>query len=268
MTKNRIISFWLIAGLIVALEAGAAPVGMPVANKRLGPTMKMILEETYYGYETPAGIMVSVSGDYDRVYERELDVNGTEAEFEAGYGTLMFTLGNVLDVYGLLGGVTDGGIDGIGTGMNADVTFSGGDLLYGGGVNAVLLRSVNGKFTIFAGGIYRTTSGMEYDSATINGVRYMPDQFASYDDAKWKEWQGALGMSVELAGYYEPGGYTIYFVPYIGAKYSDTEISSSVTVDSTRYLIEDAGSGENVGMFVGVLLNLAPSCRWKQRDAS
>jgi hypothetical protein len=255
MKRTMLLVSTIVTALFMHLNtAAAAPAGMPVANKRLGPVLKMILEETYYGYETPGGIMVSVGGVYDKIYERKLDVFDDDAELESGYGSLTITLGNVIDFYGLIGGVADGGINGIGM-EDVDVRFSGGDLLWGGGVNTVLLRSVNGKYTLFAGGIYRTVSDLEYDRANINGTRYEPTAFEASEKAEWKEWQGSLGVSAEISGYYEPGGYNIYFVPYAGAKYSDVEMFSSVTINSTQYRVEDAGSDENIGMFVGALLN-------------
>ncbi|MBU0633573.1 MAG: hypothetical protein KKA52_00750 [Candidatus Omnitrophica bacterium] len=222
--------------LLVQLEVFAAPVNLPQGVKG---------KEGVFLNEKIAGV-VDVSGSvlYDN-FSRKIKSGGDSGKIDANFygGQVGLTFSDRFDFYALFGGLSDAELKN--SDLGSDVTFEFEDkLMWGLGLSAIIHEWEDSGIQIFGDGNYRQSRNISVDAIVIDGVRYTKDQFTpgSSIEAKWDEWQVALGISKKFD----------YFIPYVGVKYSDIKTSAKATVSGTSYQSDAAKSKGKVGPFIGV----------------
>lgn len=211
----------------------AAPVDVPTAVQGL---KSKVFESK------DLGLALSVGAEGDFVNERELDELDGEAKFNAWGGKVILSLVDRFDLYTTLGQVMNPEYKEKILGSN--VTFELEDKFFWGvGLNALLYEQKDWGVKLFADAKFRSVDDMGCEALVINGTRYTKSQLAGTElNAKWEEWQVALGVAKQLAN---------YFIPYAGIKFSGVEASAKATYSGTTYDLGSADADKVVGLFVG-----------------
>ena len=184
---------------------------------------------------------ISFAYVYDHLSERKLKEGGkATADMMGGKITLSFL--NRFDIYTVLGQLQNPDFkENI---LGSDVKASLEDkFIWSVGAGAIIYEWEEKGIKIFADGNYRKADDIELESVTVDGTTYSKSQLGGTSvNAKWEEWQAALGISKELK----------YFIPYVGVKYSDVKASAKATVSGTTYDFGSVRSEGKVGPFIGV----------------
>ena len=231
--EERMKRFGLIIALvcIFAVGASAAPVDVPVKAKEM--------KGADYIFED-LDIAFLMGGDVDYVDELDLDRVDTEVEAMFYTGKIGVSV-DMVDIYALLGQVRD---------VQYTSMVSGADIKYemeeaftwGVGLSALIYEWERFGIKFFGDVKYRTIEDMDYDMITLEGLGYSNDQLTeAKTKAGWEEWQAALSVGKKLG----------YLMPYFGVKYSDVDLTGSVTLDGVVYDLGTVNSGDNVGVFAG-----------------
>ena len=228
---------WILGLVMIFLSAysvaSAAPVDVPTAVQGL---KSKVFESK------DLGLALSVGAEGDFVNERELDESDGEAEFNAWGGKIILSLIDRFDLYTTLGQVVDPEYKA--KILGSDVIFELEDKFFWSvGLNALLYEQKDWGVKLFADAKFRSVKDMAYEALIIDGTKYTKSQLAGLElDAKWKEWQVALGVAKQLAN---------YFIPYGGIKFSGVEASAKATYSGTTYDLGSADADKVVGLFVG-----------------
>ncbi len=194
---------------------------------------------------TNADIPFAVGAGSDFVFERELDVDGKDVlleKYKWFFVTGSYVIGNRAELYGMLG-TADGDLIENYSGVN--LKFENDyELAWGGGASVLLLETEN-EIRVGLDVSYRQINP-EVHQLRLNGVRYSPTASGvSARKTEISEWQGAMAVSKNFGP----------FIGILGVKYSEVSVSGEATILGTTYSIDSAGSKENLGFFVGCLLN-------------
>ncbi len=232
--------FSVVIVFLISSLASAAPIDLPF-DVRPEPDNGGVpeIEE-----EAEAETGSFISGVYDMLDERELDLAGAEADGVFIYGQWGWTL-PMLDIYAGLGTTNDLEIKAPLHGSN--VIFNPKDELFwqaGASFNLVEIKMEEMDLIFFADGKFRKVlASDEFDSVQVNGTTYTGSGITVSEDFDWSEWQGALGVAARIWS----------FVPYAGVKYSDVEAKTTVTAGGTQYAL-DAESDNIIGTFAGIMM--------------
>ncbi len=206
----------------------AAPVGNPA---------KPVLEQ--YN-ETP----LKIGAEADIVIKRNLKFPDEDGELKANWYTakLSYTLLDKIDLYTLLGAV-DGEVSEK-EGVNDLKYLPDTDFAWGLGTTILLYENEKG-LGVGLDTRYRQSSP-ELQEIILNGINYS----VSNGEAKFKEWQIACAVSLDLSKYTSQSE-SPRCIPYIGVKYSDVRTSAKGTILGTEYNTERIASKKKFGPFVG-----------------
>ena len=222
----------------------AAPVGNPMDVPT--PRGKGIVEIEQ--------LNLKVSFDTDLIFEKDIDAsesNVRDAKVEGQWylAKISVALIDRFEPYVLLGASDiEGEYVGVSSGSKYDIE---GDTNFAWGVGSKILiwETEDLGFAVSGAGEYRRTDpGIK--EQLVDGV----SQDATDRVFEIEEWQFALAVSKEFKI-----GQDIALIPYVGAKYSDSEIKLKYKTGGT---LNDLGGGENadnVGVFVGVDLSVLES---------
>jgi len=208
----------------------AAPVDVPTAAQGLEGS---ILQNKDFG--------LSVAGEADFLSERELETAESEVSAEFYTGKIILTLADRFDAYAIFGQAR--GMEYKEKILGSNVTFGLEDnLTWGLGLNALIYELKDYGIKFFGDGKYRAVNDIDYESLTVDGVRYNKSQLTlNKMDADWEEWQVAFGVAKKFE----------YFMPYCGVKYSDVKVSAKATIGSTTYDLGSTNSDNTIGLFIG-----------------
>lgn len=245
-----IILFLLVANVYLY----SAPVDLPSAVKgdkglfSQDENQKNVFRGHYEAVEDWLdAISASLSVEYEDVQERKFDRADGEMEGKIYKGKATVSFGGKLDLYAFGGQTND--FQYHANIQNSDIIFNLDDeIIWGGGLNAVLYEWEDSAVKLFIDGKYRQMEDADYSSVIVNGTTFNKDQLtAPTTDAKYREWQGALGLSAKIG----------YFTPYFGVTYSEIKAKAEATAGGTTYALGTAKSDTNVGPFCGI--SLAPT---------
>jgi hypothetical protein len=232
MTEPKIIILTFFVICAFAANVCAAPVGAGTCVKEM-KGRDLISEEFNISFFSAI--------EADVLNQRDLD--NLEGEVEAGFYTakLGFSTDRI-DIYGIIGQARDVEYNAQVSGANLKYDLEN-EFAWGGGISVFIYEVFGIK--LFADAKYRTIEDMDYDSVTLEGVKYSKEALTgSKKNATWEEQQVALSIAKKFE----------YFTPYIGLKYSDVEASAKVTIEGIVYDTGNLDAGENIGAFVGCSL--------------
>ncbi len=179
----------------------------------------------------------------DTVTKRAIDIDSGAFEMNAFSGRIGVSVLKRWEFYVDVGNTMD---------MQYDYTIKGekyqaefeDTTIWGVGTSVLVFRLDNG-LEMGLNASYRRAD-MELDKITIDNLTYSRNdaRISTISDGYFEEYQGA----VEIAWR------TDYFTPYIGAKFSEVEVDSILTVGGVQRDASDKSSSENVGAFVGLTI--------------
>lgn len=222
----RLLVFLAFLHFLVIGFVYAAPVDVP--------TVIQGLEGNIFN-DKELGIGLSIAAEADFLSKRKLDVadywGGGTAKVKGQFYTskIILTIINKLDIYGIFGKAE-----------NLESKDAGGGsikpkdkLSWGAGLSVPIYEWKNCGIKFFADGKYRAVNNIDYNSnshspSTYDGGSLTSPKFL----VDWQEWQVAFGAAKKFK----------YFMPYLGAKYSDFREFSG---NKANY------SDAIVGIFVG-----------------
>ena len=249
---KRIVFSMLVAVVGSYSLVQAAPIDLPAGvDNPQGAFFKSEAPEPNYRGRSAVvdrwldNVSLSFSAGYERVEDREFDGLGAEKEGKVFSGKAAVSFYNKFDIYGIIGQTDDfeyrARIDG------ANVIFNLKDeVIWGGGVSGVLYDWQDGGVKLFFDAKYRQMEDASYSFLYVDNVRFGQNELTDPTRrAKYREWQGALGISAQIGR----------FIPYLGASYSDTEIKARATAGGTDYDIGTLDNDVKIGPFCGLAIN-------------
>lgn len=222
--------------LLVASVSFAAPVGNPVSPQ-------LIEKGVFTSCDRWVDFRIGFEGDFvtDGRLDQHDEGRGRVDRFRqyTNSGTLTLTLVNRMDIYGVWGGSK----------VKADWRFSEGDSIhiaklktYDQNLWAVGARTILYEWCRLFLGLGGRYSYSRYKPAhvSIDGLRVPVTDTHFF----WKEWQVNMDFSYKIC----------YFTPYIGVKYSNTQIhlgDFSVPIASNGTGNNEFINREPVGLYLG-----------------
>jgi len=243
MLRKLISLCLLLIGLSLFLSTivYAASVDLPSGVKGL----RGVIGRYYQGEEWIENAEIGTGIEFDYINQRKLEKHSAKIEGFVLSGRLFCSFVDTVDIYGFFGEAFDAkykaNISGVGVEFEMEDKFMGG-----GGLSAILheWEGIYHTVILFGDAKCRTITGMDYESVSVDGVKYKKDQLGGKMNAKWKEWQVALGVSCR----FEESPY----IPYAGVKYSDLSASAKATIGGTTYDLGSASSDNKIGLFIGL----------------
>lgn len=218
---------FLMAMVMVAFSSFvfAAPVNNVVSGK----------EKKDYGFK--------VTGEADFISERELDVSNESVEFEANFyeAKISYSVNNEINVYALLGSISDATVNEKTAGGNLYKYYFDTDFAWGLGAS-VLIHQFDNGLRIGADSKYRVAE-VGLTDIDIDGTKYGIADISNIS-GNYEEWQFALGVAKEFEG-------KIKFTPYAGLKYSDVKVQAKGTILGTAYETDNVNSKDTFGLYAG-----------------
>jgi hypothetical protein len=230
----------------------AAPIDLPsgVANPE-GMIFKSENEGVIYRTKMDTvnewldNVSASISIEYERTEDREFDGLGAEAEGKVYKGKVGVSIYNKVNIYGFIGQTDD--FEYRAQIQGANVVFDLKDeTLWGGGINCVLYDWADAGVKLFADAKYTKMEDASYSSVSVNNSTFAESQLTTpTTDAQYREWQGALGISLQIGR----------IIPYAGVSYADAEIKARATAGGTTYDLGTLENDEKIGPFFGLAFN-------------
>jgi len=244
---SLLIMFLLAAGQCLY----SAPVDIPTGiktNKGIFPKGEdeQVVFKRHYDVANDwlDSISASISAEYEAIEERELDGANSELEAKVYTGKATLSFYDSIDVY-VFGGQTDD-FEYRARIQGRDVIFNLEDeIIWGGGINAVLYEWEDAGIQLFFDGKYRQIEDADYSSVVVGNTTFQNSQLTTPTvDAEYREWQAALGLSGKIG----------YFIPYFGVSYSDVKAKARATAGGITYDLDTREAEENIGPFCGLTI--------------
>lgn len=228
---------------ILALAPGtlyAAPIDVPTALK-VGYGQNVAAEKINPWNDWSGPIKWSVGAGGDMVAERELDLNEGEAQamFYSGKFTFPLYLLGQWDWYADVGMAVNPEVKARVNGADVNYELDNG-FSWGAGTNYIFYNNPETGWGVFTDIKYRAIEDTGYDEVSVNGTAF--SSFSAATDARWDEWQIALGVTKRWD----------HWMIYGGPKVTETAIDADVTVGGTRYAFNNARTDMMVGGFAGL----------------
>ncbi len=230
---KKIVIFVCLVLVFSSAVALASPIHFP-----LGVRGKRGL--FYMEREQPQAFGVTVAPFYDKISERELKALDAKVETDIIGAEITLFLTDWFDIYTMLGETNEAEYKA--KILGSDVKFELEDkFIWGIGFSSLIYDWENVGIKLFGDANLRRATDMDYDALVVDGTKYAKSELGGKVDAKWEEWQLALGISKQFQ----------YVIPYAGVKYSDVKASAKAAVAGTTYDLGSTRSDKKIGPFVG-----------------
>ncbi len=230
---RKFLGLVVIVSMFVTGVSYAAPVRLP---SNAGKT------DAVLGSMGNGKVLIGVGAEYDKVDSVKFEDSAGKAEFDMAGVVLSLTYDKWVSVYGTYGRVMNPQFSG-NDGADYKLEFDESDM-WGVGANSLLYENEGLEF--FTDVSYRATSDFDVNTFTYGSTTYTKADLlpGASLTGKWEEWQVALGASKTFG----------MFKPYAGVKYSDVKFTAKAAASGDS-VSESANSKDNIGAFLGVIIN-------------